>query len=98
MSKSTNFTGQPIFGQLINFLDRSRISKISRKNEADRYTKKFTSYKHLIVMLFVTLNGYQSIRETIIGLLANAHKLGHLGLNYVVRRSTFSDANKRRPS
>ena len=98
MSKSTNFTGQPIFGQLINFLDRSSISKISRKNEADRYTKKFTTYKHLIVMLFVTLNGYQSIRETIIGLLANAHKLGHLGLNYVVRRSTFSDANKRRPS
>jgi len=49
-------------------------------------------------MMFVTLNGYQSIRETIIGLLANAHKLGHLGLNYVVRRSTFSDANKRRPS
>jgi len=98
MSKSTNFTGQPIFGQLINFLDRSSISKISRKNGADRYTKKFTTYKHLIVMMFVTLNGYQSIRETIIGLLANAHKLGHLGLNYVVRRSTFSDANKRRPS
>lgn len=98
MSKSTNFTGQPIFGQLINFLDRSSISKISRKNEADRYTKKFTTYKHLIVMMFVTLNGYQSIRETIIGLLANAHKLGHLGLDYVVRRSTFSDANKRRPS
>ena len=48
--------------------------------------------------MFVTLNGYQSIRETIIGLLANAHKLGHLGLNYVVRRSTLSDANKRRPS
>ena len=42
INKSTNFTGQPIFGQLINFLDRSSISKISRKNEADRYTKKFT--------------------------------------------------------
>ncbi|NQU82001.1 MAG: DUF4372 domain-containing protein [Bacteroidetes bacterium] len=55
MSKSTNFTGQPIFGQLINFLDRSRISKISRKNEADRYTKKFTTYKYLIEMMFVTL-------------------------------------------
>ena len=98
MSKSTNFTGQPIFGQLLNFLDRTSISKITRKNGTDRYTKKFTTYKHLIVMMFVTLNGYQSIRETIIGLLANAHKLGHLGLNYVVRRSTFSDANKRRPS
>jgi hypothetical protein len=30
--------------------------------------------------------------------LANAHKLSHLGLSYLVRRSTFSEANKRRSS
>ena len=49
-------------------------------------------------MLFVALEGYQSIRETILGLLANAHKLSHLGLSYLVRRSTFSEANGRRSS
>ena len=49
-------------------------------------------------MMFVALNGYQSIREAITGLLANAHKLGHLGLDYVIRRSPFSDANKKRSS
>lgn len=98
MSKSTNFTGQPIFGQLIKFIDRQRINTIAKKNESDKYTKKLTTYKHLIVMMFVALNGYQSIREAITGLLANAHKLGHLGLDYVIRRSTFSDANKRRSS
>lgn len=32
------------------------------------------------------------------GLLANAHKLSHLGLSYLVKRSTFSEANKRRNS
>ena len=98
MSKSTNFTGQPIFGQLIKFIDRQHINTIARKNGTDKYTKKLTTYKHLIVMMFVALNGYQSIREAITGLLANAHKLGHLGLDYVIRRSTFSDANKRRSS
>jgi uncharacterized protein DUF4372 len=98
MSKSTNFTGQPIFGQLIKFIDRQGINTIARKNGTDKYTKKLTTYKHLIVMMFVALNGYQSIREAITGLLANAHKLGHLGLDYVIRRSTFSDANKRRSS
>jgi len=98
MSKSTNFTGQPIFGQLIKFLDRKQINTIARKNGSDKYTKKLTTYKHLIVMMFVSLNGYQSIREAITGFLANAHKLGHLGLDYVIRRSTFSDANKRRTS
>jgi len=98
MSKSTNFTGQPIFGQLLKFISRERINTIARKNGTDKYTKKLTTYKHLVVMVFVALNGYQSIREAITGLLANAHKLGHLGLDYVIRRSTFSDANKRRPS
>ena len=98
MSKSTNFTGQPIFGQIIKFLDRQRINTIARKKGSDRYTKKLTTYKHLIVMMFVSLNGYQSIREVITGFLANAHKLGHLGLDYIIRRSTLSDANKRRSS
>lgn len=98
MSKSINFTGQPIFGQLIRFIGRQHINTITRQNGTDRYTKKLTTYKHLIVMMFVSLNGYQSIREAITGLLANAHKLGHLGLDYVIGRSTFSDANKRRSS
>jgi hypothetical protein len=40
-------------------------------------------------MMFFALNGYQSIREAITGLFANPHKLGHLGLDYVVRHSTF---------
>lgn len=49
-------------------------------------------------MLFVVLEGYNSIREVILGLLANGHKLSHLGLSYLVKRSTFSEANKRRSS
>jgi len=98
MSKNTNFNGQPLFSQLLKYISRRKIATIARKYESDKYTKKFSTYKHLIVMMFVALNGYQSIREAITGLLANAHKLGHLGLDYVVRRSTFSDANKNRPS
>ena len=61
MSKSTNFTGQPIFGQLINFLDRSSISKISRKNEADRYTKKYTKPDVLPIGMIQT-SGYLNSR------------------------------------
>lgn len=98
MSKSTNFTGQPLFGQLIKFIDRQQVNTIARKAGTDRYCKKLTTHKHLIIMMFVSLNGYQSIREAMTGLLANAHKIGHLGLDYIIRRSTFSDANKRRSS
>ena len=98
MGKNNNFNGQPIFNQLIKFIDKSEIRKIAKQHDAERYVKKFTTYNHLIVMLFVALEGYQSIREAILGLLANAHKLSHIGLSYLIRRSTFSEANKRRNS
>jgi transposase len=98
MSKSTNFSGQPILNQLIMFLDKGKIRKISKQNESDRYVKKFSTYNHVVVMLFVAFEGYHSIREVVLGLLANAHKLSHLGLSYIVRRTTFSEANMRRSS
>lgn len=98
MGKSTIFSGQPIFNQLLTFIDKSEIRKIAKKHGSERYVKKFTTYNHLVVMLFAVFEGYHSIREVILGLLANAHKLSHLGLSYLVRRSTFSEANKRRTS
>lgn len=98
MSKDTNFIGQPIFGQLLNFLDKGFIKRASKELEADKYVKKFTSYKHVVVMLFAVFEGYHSIRDTVLGLLSHANKLQHLGLDYIVRRSTLSDANVRRPS
>lgn len=98
MGKSTNFSGQPIFTQLLNYLDKGEIRKIAKTRGAEHYVKKFNTYNHLIVVLFAALEGYHSIREVILGLLANAHKLFHLGLGYPVRRSTFSEANQRRSS
>lgn len=98
MGKSTNFSGQPIFNQLIKFIDKSEIRKVAKHHGAERYVKKFTTYHHPVVMLFVAFENYHSIRETILGLLANAHKLSYLGLSYLVRRSTFSEANQRRES
>lgn len=98
MGKSTNFSGQPIFIQLLKFIGKGDIRKIARNHNAERYVKMFTTYHHLVVMLFAAFEGYHSLRETILGLLANAHKLSHLGLSYLVRRSTFSEANGRRSS
>lgn len=98
MGKNTNFNGQPIFNQLLKFIDKSEIRKIAKKHSSERYVKKFTTYNHLVIMLFVAIEGYHSIREVILGLLANSHKLQHLGLGYLVKRSTFSEANKRRGS
>jgi len=98
MGKNTNFSGQPILNQLIMFLDKGEIRKIAKKNDAERYVKKFSTYNHVVVMLFVAFENYHSIREVVLGLMANAHKLAHIGISYIVRRSTFSEANSRRSS
>lgn len=84
--------------QKLKFVDKSNITKFSKELAADRHVKKFTSYKHVVVMLSVAFEGYHSIRDTVLGLLSNAHKLQHLGLDYVVKRSTLSEANARRPN
>lgn len=98
MGKNSNFSGQPIFNELLKFIDKSEIRKIAKKHNAEKYVKKFTTYNHLVVMLFVAFKGFNSIRELISSLLSEAHKLKHLGLSYIVARSTFSEANKRRES
>ena len=98
MGKSTNFSGQPLLNQLLFFVSRSRIVKIASKHDAERYVKRFNTYHHVVVMLFCVISGYSSIREVILGLLSNAHKLVHLGLSYIVRRNTLSEANARRQS
>jgi hypothetical protein len=89
-----NFSGQPTFNHLLNFIDKNEIKQIAKKHEAERYVKKITTYHHLVVMLYASIEGYHSIRETILGLLANTHRLSHLGLSYLVRRSTLSEASE----
>ena len=37
MSKSTNFFGQPIYGQLIKSLDCVKIVEMSRKHNGEKY-------------------------------------------------------------
>jgi hypothetical protein len=98
MDKSTNLTGQPIFGQLLQMIKRGQIHTIARNQGTDRYYKKFTTYKHLITMLYLAFEGCTSIREVTTGLLACSSKLFHLGLDYSPKRSTLSDANKKRNS
>ena len=41
MNKGTHFIGQPVYGQLLNLLDKEKIVEISRENGGERYVKKF---------------------------------------------------------
>lgn len=54
------------------------------------------AYDHLVTMLYAGFFQCTSLRELITGMQANASRLNHLGLKHTPRRSTLSDANKRR--
>ena len=96
MSKSSNFFGQPIYGQLIKSLDREKIVEISRKHGGEKYVKSFDGYTHLLTMLYAVIQRFDSLREIETSMTAEFRKLHHVGINTAPRRSTLSDANSRR--
>ena len=97
MNKGTHFIGQPMYGQLIDLLDKGEILKFSRDNRGERYVKHFDAYQHLTVMLYAVIKRFDSLREITDSMFPEARKLAHLGISMMPRRSTLSDANARRP-
>lgn len=96
MNKSNFFTGQPIFTQLIKFIPKREIDRIAKQFGADRYCKKFNTWHHLLTMLYSSFQHCTSLREVSTGLSACEGRLQSANLKHFTRRSTFSDANKRR--
>lgn len=98
MGKDQYFSGQPIFSQLLSFVNWRVISKVTTEFDSDKYYKKFKTKDHFITMLYCVLHKCSSIREITTGMQACLYKLNHLGMYYCPRRSTLSDANKNRSS
>lgn len=96
MPKSSNYFGQPIYGQLIKSLDREKIVEISRKHGGEKYVKSFDGYTHLLTMLYAVIQRFDSLREIETSMTAEVRKLHHVGIDTLPRRSTLSDANARR--
>lgn len=96
MSKSIHFFGQSVFGQLISLIDRSISQKASEKTQSDRNCKGFSSWDHLLSMVFCGVGNCHSLREVCAAFLGLKGKTEHLGMNKIPRRSTLSDANKKR--
>ena len=96
MPKSSNFFGQPIYGQLIKSLDREKIVEMSRKHGGEKYVKSFDGYTHLLTMLYAVIQRFDSLREIETSMTAEVRKLHHVGIGTVPKRSTLSDANARR--
>ena len=96
MNKSSFFSGQPVFSQLIKLIPASLIRSLITKHNSDYYYKSFKTKDHLVTMLYACFHNCTSLREVITGLHAHYNKLDHIHLKNIPRRSTLSDANSNR--
>lgn len=96
MGKSTIFFGQPIFSQMISLLNKRKITTRALSHKSDHYCKRFSTFQHLITMIYGVTSGCNSLRELCGGIVSYGDKISHCKFDYSPKRSTISDANKRR--
>lgn len=85
-----------ILGKLVEPIDRRRFQAIVDSHDGDAYDKAFRSWDHLVVLIYAQFSGADSLRGLEAGWNANSHHHYHLGSGQL-RRSTLSDASRRRP-
>ena len=84
-----------VFGQVLQLISRHGFKKCVERYTGDKYTKRFSCWQQLIVLLYSQARGLKSLRDITISLRSQHRKWYHLGLESVAR-STLSDANNRR--
>ena len=86
-----------VFSQLLQLICRYRFKKCVDGFEGDKYTKRFTCWQQLVVLLFAQAKGLDSLRDIEVSMRSHYRKWYHLGLTSVAR-STLADANNNRSS
>lgn len=85
-----------IFGKLLEAINRGQFQTIVDRHGGDAYDKSFTSWDHLVALIFAQFSNSDSLRGLEAGW--NSHSQHHYHLaSGPLARSTLSDANKRRP-
>jgi hypothetical protein len=96
MGKSNTFFGQPIFSQMVGLLDKDKVDSLAKEAGSDHYCKKFSTFQHLITMVYGVTSGCDSLREMISGIVSYGDKITHCKFDYSPKKSTVSDANRKR--
>jgi putative transposase len=86
-----------IFRDLLKPIDRRRFRAIVEQFDGDAYDKSFTSWDHLVALMYAQFSGLNSLRALEAGFNANAQHHPCLKVG-ALARSTLSDANARRPA
>lgn len=85
-----------VFGDVLKLVPWHRFEALVEEHDADARVRQLSTKGQFLALLYGQLSGASSLREIVTGLSSHAARLYHLGAD-PVRRSTFSDANARRP-
>ena len=85
-----------LFSQIIGKLDKLIFKKLVKEKSTDKYCKGFSSWTHLVSMLFCQFAKSQSVRDISNGLRSATGNLNHLGIETAPSKSNLSYQNKRR--
>ena len=86
-----------VFTQLLRFISRHHFSALEKKHGTGRTARTFTRWNQFVCLMFMQLTNRVSLRDSVQSLSVRSKFLYHLGLKRVCR-STFSDANNKRPA
>ena len=81
-----------IFSKLLNPIDRRWFATVVERFNADAYVKSFTSWDHLVALIYAQLSHADGLRALVTSFNANRNHHYHLGVDELAR-STLSDAN-----
>jgi hypothetical protein len=85
-----------VFSQLLSLISRPGFSSAVKEFKTEKGAKGFSSWDHLVSMLYCQLAQAKSLREINYGLESCLGRLNHLGMREAPRRSTLSYANGHR--
>jgi putative transposase len=85
-----------ILSSLLKPIDRRQFAAIVERCKGDAYDKSFTSWDHLVALIYAQLTHAVGLRALELSFNANSNQHYHLGVA-ALARSTLSDANARRP-
>jgi DDE family transposase/uncharacterized protein DUF4372 len=86
-----------IFQQMLKLIPRHHFSRLEQEHGTGRQARSFTRWNQLVHLVFIQLTARASLRDGVASLKARFKNLYHLGAQPVAR-STFADANNRRPA
>ncbi len=86
-----------IFHQMLKLIPRHHFAKLETAHGTGRKARSFSRWSQLVHLLSMQLTARASLRDGVASLKARIKNLYHLGVKPVAR-STFADANNKRPA